>query len=90
MPDNRTAARIEQLTATFRAIGCDSVVTWWDYDDKQTHCRAAYADATDREPIIVHMTSPLNSIELMALVGQEMTRRLQEERPELNIPEVVW
>lgn len=90
MPDNRTLARIEQITATFRAIGCDSVVTWWDSEDRLTHCRAAWVDGTDRPPVIVHLTSKLNSIELMVTVGQEMSRRLAEERPDVDLPPVVW
>lgn len=90
MPDNRTARRIEQITASFRALGCDSVNTYWDWSDKQTHCVAVWGDQSDKPPIIVHMTGNQSNITLMVLAGQELSRRLAEERPELTFPPIVW
>lgn len=88
MPDSRTPRRLEQITATFRALGVDNVTTWWDRSDRLTHCRAAYSDGDGS--IIVHMTSPESDIPLMILVGQEMQRKLKEQRPNLELPDVVW
>lgn len=88
MPDNRTPRRLEQITATFRALGVDNVTTWWDHTDRLTHCRASYSDGNGTTT--VHLTSKESNLTLMVLVGQELQRRLKEERPDLKLPDVVW
>jgi hypothetical protein len=90
MPDNRTPGRIEQITASFRALGCDSVNTYWDSEDQLTHCVAVWHDESDRPPVVVHLKGKQNDITLMVLAGQEMSRRLAEERPDLTFPDIVW
>lgn len=91
MPDSRTARRLEQLTASFRSLGCDNLNIWFDWaGDRQTHIKVGWSDATDRPPIIVHLTGKESQINLMVLAGIEMSRRLAEERPELTFPDIVW
>ena len=90
MPDQRTPGRLEQLTASIRALGVDSHNTYYDSNDRLNHCVLVWGDESDRPAIVVHMTSKESTIALMALAGQEMERRLREERPEFDVPDIIW
>lgn len=99
MPSEVNPRRLEQVTASFRALGCDNVNYWRDYGvathpggrgDPVMKCRASWSDDSGRPPIIVTIVGKEDRITMMVLCGIEMSRRLAEERPELTFPDVVW
>jgi hypothetical protein len=84
---------MEQLTATFRALGCDHATVVWDYGPTDPEGNyiftAGWHDGSDRLPVKVVMRGH-DPVRLMVLGGIAMSKKLAEERPELTFPDVVW